>query len=876
MTPMQQMFLGVGGKKKTYIDEIFSNYVWTGSGSHPRSINNSIDFDKGGMVWMKARTEISNHYLFDTERYVSTTNSPAVKSNSDAAEGNNYDGLDQFNNNGFRTNGALMNTSNEDYISWSFRKAPGFFDVVKFTAGSSANQRVSHSLGCIPGCILLKDTDSATSWLVYHCKNSSSPRDTAVYLNSSGSRVTSSNIWGTADATSTDFGIKASEWLTAGNEIIAYLFAGGEDATTATARSVSFNNNGSISTAAFSDDFKLGTDNFTVECWIKPTDFSTDQYFIGNRASVSSSSAEQGFDLYLDSTDETVKVIKGTDASPTQLFSDVSIKIPAGAWTHVALVRKASTDIRLYINGTQSGSTHTTSLNHQCPELRIGQKSNGGNSFNGNISNLRITKGQALYTSSFKPTSVPFTTTSQGATSSNVVFLACNNSSVTGSTVSPVTLNSYNATASTDSPFDDPAGFVFGDSGDQNVVKTGVFVGNNDADGPEVYLGWEPSFILLKPAESSENWGMWDSMRGIVTGGNDMRLLPNGTNEEITNFDGISLTPTGFKITSSNSLINPDNEDVIFVAVRREDPLVATPASAGSEVFTMANGAASDIPAFTSGFPVDFAFARVPTGTENWHTTTRLRGSKALATNSDAAATTDTGLGAFDFNNGYCSTALGTTSYQGWMWKRSPGFTTVAYEGKSLARQIPHDLNAIPEMMWFKNMTGLGGQEWRVFHKGLNGGTNPETYLINLNDNSAESSNGASFWNGAPTATHFGLQSNGSVNFDSEDFIAMLFASVSGISKVGYYDGSSSTITITTGFTPRFLIIKRTTGSGNWYVLDTTRGWGAGNDNYLSLNLTVAQVGYDFGAPTSSGFTLTSGDDTINNTGEKYIYYAHA
>ena len=88
------------------------------------------------------------------------------------------------------------------------------------------------------------------------------------------------------------------------------------------------------------------------------------------------------------------------------------------------------------------------------------------------------------------------------------------------------------------------------------------------------------------------------------------------------------------------------------MAVRREDPLVATPASAGTEVFTMASAANGVVPAFTSGFPVDFAFARMPAGAENWHTTTRLRGSKAVATNSDPAATTDTRLGAIEFNNG--------------------------------------------------------------------------------------------------------------------------------------------------------------------------------------------------------------------------------
>ena len=109
----------------------------------------------------------------------------------------------------------------------------------------------------------------------------------------------------------------------------------------------------------------------------------------------------------------------------------------------------------------------------------------------------------------------------------------------------------------------------------------------------------------------------------------------------------------------------------------------------------------------------------------------------------------------------------------------------------------------------------------------------------------------------------------------------MLFASANDIdgnpiSKVGSYDGSDSTNTITTGFQPRFVIIKRASGgTGSWYVLDTVRGWGSGDDKDIKLNMTNAQQDYDIGAPTSTGFTLTV-DSAWNASGNTYIYYAHA
>ena len=106
----------------------------------------------------------------------------------------------------------------------------------------------------------------------------------------------------------------------------------------------------------------------------------------------------------------------------------------------------------------------------------------------------------------------------------------------------------------------------------------------------------------------------------------------------------------------------------------------------------------------------------------------------------------------------------------------------------------------------------------------------------------------------------------------------MLFASVDGISKCGYYDGVSGTdITITTGFQPRFVIIKATNNTRGWTVMDTTRGWGSGVDNKIMLNDSAAQVNtWNYGEPTATGFTVSHSQYDINYTGWKYIYYAHA
>ena len=104
-----------------------------------------------------------------------------------------------------------------------------------------------------------------------------------------------------------------------------------------------------------------------------------------------------------------------------------------------------------------------------------------------------------------------------------------------------------------------------------------------------------------------------------------------------------------------------------------------------------------------------------------------------------------------------------------------------------------------------------------------------------------------------------------------------MFASVSGVSKVGYYSGNGTAgHAITTGFSPRLLIIRRVDSAESWFVLDTTRGFASGSDKFLQLEASAVQGDYDFADPTSTGFTLSDNSTSSNGSGLKYIYYAHA
>ena len=179
--------------------------------------------------------------------------------------------------------------------------------------------------------------------------------------------------------------------------------------------------------------------------------------------------------------------------------------------------------------------------------------------------------------------------------------------------------------------------------------------------------------------------------------------------------------------------------------------------------------------------------------------------------------------------------------------------------------------------MWVKKRSNTGS--WNVYHKGLNGGTNPEQYSMQLNSTNAEGQYVNDFNSTAPTSTHFTVGPGNSTNQNDVTYIAMLFASVDGISKVGSYTGnaSSSGPTITLGFAPRFILIKcASVGGTNWFVYDTLRGLTAGNDKRLYLNTTASQDTADDIDPSATGFQVVSTWDQLNDNNATYIYYAHA
>ena len=849
---------------KIYIDDIFSTFLYTGTSAN-QAINNGIDLSgEGGMTWLKARSQNYDYWLFDTER----GSNKAIRSNLSSAEITDTAYMNAFNNNGFTvgSNGST-NYTGVNFSSWTFREAPGFFDVVTYSGDGGTNRQIPHNLGSVPGCIMVKPLNDSGSWIVYHKALGATKH---MVLNDTQAQ-TDDEFWNDTEPTSTHFTVRGTGTNSSTKTFVAYLFAGGDNDY----NSVDFDGNDYISVAS-SSDLTLGTGDFAIEFWAYPDNFTNRGTFYDSRPS----SGNTGITIGHESTSGEIRVYMNANSG-----SDIIVQssdFNTNAWQHIAVTRDSGT-VRLFIGGVLKDTASSTSRNlSNTNAVNIGYKSytsSGYNYYDGKISNFRVVKGSAVYTSAFTPSTTPLNTIT------NTVLLCCNEQGATAATKTPTLITaSGNPVKSSDNPFgSNPSeAYKFGEGGDQNIIKTGSYVGNGSSSAPpEIYLGWEPQWVMVKRTNGgAQDWVLVDSMRGMFVGQtNTPHLRANSSNaEQDTSYYRIDVSSgTGFAPFTTDNGLNGNGDNYIYIALRRPDGLVGKPVEVGTDVFAMDTGnGSSTIPVFDSGFPVDFALVRNPSSSNNWTTGARFIQGKYLLTNSNAAdAAWDKTV--FDSNAGWMNEPTFGSGYQSWMWKRHAGFDVVAYKGVGPQNlELKHGLGQTPEMIWVKgrNLTA----SWQVYHNGVNGGTNPQNYYLELNQTYAQDLSILRWNNTAPTSTHFTVGSTDQVNgvaSNNYDYIAFLFASVEGISKVGYYTGTGNNQSVTTGFQPRFILIKRTSYAEDWFIFDSLRGLVSGSpDPYLRPNENAVQTTTaSFFDISSTGFTVTA---NFTNNANNYIYYAHA
>ena len=630
-----------------YIEDVFSTWLYTGAGvGTPISLSNGINIsDKGGLVWLKCRGNGYSNYLSDT----ANGNNKYLITNDDGGATTQSGGIVTFNTNGVTVTGNTSGTvQGYTYASWTFCKQPKFFDVVTYT-GTGSNTTIAHNLGSVPGCIIVKRTDTNGNWQVYH--NGLTSAAYSIQLNLTSAQASATTVWNSTAPTSTVFSVGTDATVNAsGGTYVAYIFAhnAGGFGLTGTDNVISC---GSLTTSATAglNYVTLGYEPQFV--MLKRTNGAENWLILDVMRAMSNTSYAE---LYPNNSNAEGASSSYSDVVPTAtgfaLNTNTSgTPVPSGTYIYIAIRRgpmKVPTDATKVFNANKQNTTGTTTVipSGFPPDMVVavenpasfglwdwqdrlrgsndstGQQVLQSDSTSAEIASsgrtaLTVTSSGFVYqtaitnllTWAFRRAPSFFDEVcSAGTSSSNqarthnlgvVPELIIAKDRTTGVANWAVylsifgqnkylTLNTTNAlntsagiwgtttnTATTFYCADTSAWcFTAGDNGVfylfatcAGVSKVGSYTGNGSTQTIACGFAGGARFVLIKRTDSTGNWGVLDTARGMVSG-TDPYLNLNTTSAEV-NANNVYTTTGGFQLVSSDANFNANGGSYIFLAV---------------------------------------------------------------------------------------------------------------------------------------------------------------------------------------------------------------------------------------------------------------------------------------------------------------------
>lgn len=415
----------------------------------------------------------------------------------------------------------------------------------------------------------------------------------------------------------------------------------------------------------------------------------------------------------------------------------------------------------------------------------------------------------------------------------------------------------------------------FGLDGTQNVISCGSFSAGTSVD---VSLGYEPQYVLVKCASDVSNWWVSDVMRGMSNTSYDFLQTNVSDAEGSTGAGTVIPTATGFTFKGAN-LGFTAGQTMIYMAIRRGPMKVPTDATTVFSPIVSSGPASTKL---TTNFPVDSQWKNNRGGDPlNTNIDDRLRGTSSSSLSSGLYVITDLA----DGENATSGTTLfwDNTGFQFpfffepnnmifYNFRRAPSFMdVVCYTGTGVARTVTHNLKAVPELIMVKRRNGSAA--WWVYNA-----TTGNTGYLQLSVVTAFTASTTAWNNTSPTSSVFTVGTASQVNAVNDTYVAYLFSSCPGVSKVGSYTGTGATQTINCGFTggARYVMIKRTNDTGSWWVWDTARGMVAGTDPRLRYDAQTAETNTNWVYTTTGGFQIVTADADVNASGGQYIFWAVA
>jgi hypothetical protein len=362
--------------------------------------------------------------------------------------------------------------------------------------------------------------------------------------------------------------------------------------------------------------------------------------------------------------------------------------------------------------------------------------------------------------------------------------------------------------------------------------------------------------------------------------------------------------PTGFVALNTYNLPTPT--------------IGATASTQANKYFdaTIWTGTGNTARTFTGlGFQPDLVWAKKRSGATNHQLYDSVRGAgnnkelESNTTGAEGSSNADIYGYLSSFNSDGFTASLGTdgsfpadyfngsgSTYVAWQWKggngtvtntagtitstvsanTSAGFSIVTYTGTGSAATVGHGLGVTPKLVIIKNRSDTASwQVWSFLTTQASGSCLTSTTF----DIGTNKTGGSLLLNTTFAASTYYIDNQ--VNANGNNYVAYCFAEVAGYSKFASYtgNGNSDGPFVFTGFRPKFVIIKRSSTSGDsWILIDSTRSPSNITSVALAADSSSAEFSYSVLDFVSNGFKVrgTSSNTAVNASGDTYIYMAFA
>ena len=216
----------------------------------------------------------------------------------------------------------------------------------------------------------------------------------------------------------------------------------------------------------------------------------------------------------------------------------------------------------------------------------------------------------------------------------------------------------------------------------------------------------------------------------------------------------------------------------------------------------------------------------------------------------------------------------GTLTPTAYSINTTSGFGAYKYSGTGATATIAHGLGVAPGLIIVKRTDATAN--WPVYQEKNTAAPATDYLLLNLTNVTDDDVN---LWNDTvPTSTVFTIKSDCLVNNSSGTYVAYCFAPVKGYSQFGGYtgNGDANGPFCYTGFRPAYIMIKKTSGTGDWVIFDSVRSPSNVTKKTLLADTAGAEGNVSDIDILSNGFKLGYTDSDTNSSGGTYVYMAFA